>query len=263
MPGFYETLPTAPKHISVVVGPVDPANYRLCLVWLQELRKTIDKNIKAELIIGSWLKDYKLEEVFDEIHYLGAGNDMYWHEAGQTVSQPTILCFSYAALPDDEKAVSELVAQASAGQAFVSPFVVGGRMILDAGLVESDHGKQRLFTGCELGDNTYYGYTGWVRDVAGLTLDIFATSRENFAKLTDNKHGTTLTDVDLDKMKTADTRLIVNPRASFNFKGALTLDKFRNNQYFNPQLTQAHTDLYVKVSSWGNLKDLSERNNVE
>lgn len=263
MPGFYETLPNKPAKISVVIGPVDPDNHRLCAVWLQELHKRIDKKIKTELIVGDWLEAYKLKTGFDTIRYVKGAKDTYWHEAGQTVSQPVVLCFGTAALPDDNKAISELAAQASTGQTFVSPFVVGGKMILDAGLVESDHGKQRLFTGCELGDDSYYGYTGFVRNVAGLTLDIFATSRDNFAKLTEDKRGATLTDIDLDKMKTADTRLIVNPRAAFQFKGFLTLDKFRNDQYFNPQLTQAHTDLYVKVSSWGNLKDLSERDNVE
>ncbi len=263
MPGFYRTLPDTPTKLSIVIGPADADNHRLCAAWLQELGKKVDKNIQTELIIGDWLEPYKLKTGFDKVRHVSGDRNTYWQEAGKLVSEKTVLCFGVAALPDTEAIISELAAQASSGEAFVSPFIVGGKIILDAGLVESDHGKQRLFTGCELGDDTYYGYTGFIRNVAGLTLDIFATSRDNFTKLTQDKHGTALTDIDLDKAKTANTRLVVNPRAAINFKGALTLDKFHNDQFFNPQLTQAHTDLYVKVSSWGNLKDLSERDNAE
>jgi hypothetical protein len=229
------------------------------MVWLEELVKRIPKDMKTELIIGSWYKPYAPDTGFNGVKYIEAGKDTYWHQAGKAVNEKIVFCFSTAALPDGAEAISELVAQASAGDVFVSPFIVGGKMILDAGLVESDHGKQRLFTGCALGDDSYYGYTGFVRNVAGLTLDIFVTNRDNFVKLTSDKHGPSLTDIDLSKAKNAATRLVVNPRAKLNYKGALTVDKFHNDQYFNPQLTQAHTDLYVKVPFWGKLKELSEK----
>jgi hypothetical protein len=259
MPGFYRTLPDAPGRLSVVVGPTDRDKQRLCAVWLEELGKRFPKDTKTELVIGAWFKTYDTKAGFDKIEYIEEDKPSYWQRASNVVSEKTVLCFAAAALPDDAAAIAELAAQASAGDVFVSPFIVGGKMILDAGLVESDHGKQRLFTGCALGDDSYYGYTGFVRNVAGLTLDIFVTSRENFARLTHDKHGASLSDIDLDRAKNADTRLIVNPRAKFNFKGALTVDKFHNDQYFNPQLTQAHTDLYVKVPFWGKLKELSEK----
>lgn len=260
MPGFYRTLPQPPLKISIVIGPVDPNNYRLCAVWLNELAKKIPTDLKTELIVGDWLEKHELQG-YTHIKYLDCDQKTYWSKVADTVGENTVLCFSAAAIPDDPSAIYELISQASSGDKYVSPFIVGGNMILDAGLVESDHGKQRLFTGCELGDDTYYGYTGFVRNVAGLTLDIFATNKDNFAKVTRDKNNAILTDIDLDHAKTAQTKLVVNPRAKFNFKGYLTLDKFHNDQYFNPQLTQAHTDLYVKVPFWGNLKDRSEREN--
>jgi Glycosyl transferase family 2 len=264
LPGFYRTIPETPRKISLVIGPVDQSNHHLCVAWLKELSKQIDNGIETQLVIGDWLKRRDLGNSFSSVKYIEGRDDTYWQTAAKAADEPVVLCFGIAALPYDKHAISEIIAQASTGQTVVAPFVVGGdNTILDAGLVESEHGKQRLFTGCRLGDSTYYGYTGFVRNVAGLTLDIFAASRGKFVELTANKHGSTLTDIDLDKIKSHDTRLIVNPRAPLDFKGALTLDKFMNDQYFNPQLMQAHTDLYVKVSSWGNLKDVSERDNAE
>ena len=262
MPGFYATLPQTPSKLSVVIGPVDASNRRLCAVWLQELAKKIDHNIHTELVVGDWLEKYDIEAGFNSTHYIEGPDETYWRRAAAAVSHDNVLCFSNAALPDDEHAISEIIAQASVGNVVSSPYIVGGKMILDAGLVESDHGKQRLFTGCEIGDDSYYGYTGLVRNVAGLTLDIFAAKKDLFTRLAKNKTDTVLTDMDLDNVKDDDTRLIVNPRAKFNFNGTLNIENFRNERYFNPQLAQAHTDLYVKVSSWGNLKSISERDNA-
>jgi glycosyltransferase involved in cell wall biosynthesis len=261
-PGFYETLPDTPQKISIVVGPVDPVNYRLCLVWLAELAKRLDKKIKTELIIGEWLKNYKPDLGFETTHYVKEIDKNYWLEAAKAVSRPVVLCFTAAALPDNNQAVSKLAAMASVGQKIVSPFVIADdRNILDAGLVESGYGKQQLFTGCKLGDDSYYGSTEWTRNVAGLTLGFFAVSKENFADLASKATSRLLTDADLDKL--GEIQKVVTPHAYFIYKGELLAGAIKNNQYFNPQLTQAHTDLYIKVPRWGKLKEQGERENAE
>lgn len=260
-PGFYETLPRAPGKVSIVIGPVDTPNYRLCLVWLEELNKRIGKSLKIQLIIGDWLKKYKPNITFDTISYIEGSNKEYWHQAAKAVKESTVLCFTAAALPDDKQAILKLIAIVGGGQRIASPMVVSqDKSILDAGLVESDHGKQRLFTGCKLGDSTYYGSTEWVRNVAGLTLDFFACNKDNFTKLASSASSRLLTDKELDKL--GKIQKVVNPHAYFVYKGELLEDTFRNSRYFNPQLMQAHTDLYIKVPRWESLKDQSERENV-
>jgi glycosyltransferase involved in cell wall biosynthesis len=260
-PGFYETLPHAPKKISIVIGPVDSPNYRLCLTWLEELSGRINKATKTELIVGDWLKKYKPSFKFDSVCYVEGSDKEYWLKAAEAASEAVVFCFTAAALPHDDHAISKLAAMATKGQNVISPFVVSNdRIILDAGLVESDHGKQRLFTGCKLGDDSYYSSTELNRNVAGLTLDFFACNQEIFTKLAANAESSSLTDFDLDKLK--GIKKVVNPHAFFIYKGELLRDPLRNSKYFNPQLTQAHTELYVKVPRWENLKERSERENA-
>ena len=223
------------------------------------------KHIQAELVIGDWLEAYKHKLAFASIQYVKSAKNNYWDEASKLVNERVVLSFSLAALPDDSLAISRLAALASSSdKKVIAPFITSqAKTILDAGLVESDYGKQRLFTGCELGDNTYYGSTEWIRNVAGLTLNIFATCKENFVALTHNKTGQSLSDTDLEKLEKTDTsRLIVNPHALFIFNGALRADTFSNDQYFNPQLNQAQSRINVKIPYWNDLRALSEKNDA-
>lgn len=258
-PGFYETLPEAPKKVSIAIGPVDPSRYRLCLAWLEELSKYTD-HMNTQLIVGDWVKKYKTKLKFSSVNYIKSSDSEYWQNVAETVSGEVVLCFRAAALPRNKQEIQKLASAASLGNKIISPFIIStDNSILDAGLVESDHGKQRLFTGCKLGDDSYYGSTELVRNVSGLTMSFFACTKDNFVKLLSGAKGKVLSDKDLDNLGAI--RKVAYPHTPMIYKGELLDDALRNDLYFNPQLMQAHTDLYIKVPRWENLKEKSEREN--
>lgn len=259
-PGFYETLFPKPKAISIAVGPVDAPNHRLCVAWLEKL--CADANdVKVELIVGDWFAPYRAK-VTAAVR-LVSEQEKYWPAAAASVSHKTVVCFAGAALPlhGESGALVKIAAAATQTDVVVSPVLVGeDGTIMDAGLVESAYGKQQLFRGSKLGEDSYYGSTEWVRDVAGLTLEVFATSAEMFASIAKNARGDALNDGVLQQSANKTTRFILYPHAPFLRKGALKLPNLINNDYFNPQLTQAHSSIDVRLSAWSKLEQaVSER----
>ncbi len=242
-PGFYETIYMNPSKVSIVVGPVEKGYERLSAWWLGELLKKEGDLTNAELLIESWYRRFAKDDI--KIKYIDENN--FWRNVIEKSDGEVIVCFQEAALTRKSGDIKKLASVAeNIKGSFVAPIIVGkDGTIIDAGLVKSEYGLQPLFKGCKYSDSTFFGSTDWVRNVDSLTLDIFATRKENLLACgVDGIPKRRLITKDLEK----ETTCISWAHVVCDYNGFLA-NQVVQDTYFNHQLASASYEVSMKVTS--------------
>lgn len=269
-PGFYHIDYKRSKNFSLIIGRVGSDNRRLALVWVKNLLAGLHTIEASQVIIGEWAKNYPevIESYKNKLIYV-KNDKTYWLEAAKAVDKKLpVLVMRVAALPKGSKELADLIGYAqSQNTTIAAPILLSeDNVIIDCGFVESSYGLQPLFTEAKLGDNTYYGSTEWVRDVAALSLNVFAAKPEVFKHLVE-EHPTVLEDGEAlhsDDSLNQPTHMVINPLTPFYFKGYLRTAPIINDSFFNPDLTKAFPpSIGMRVSAWGRLKEESEHYSAE
>ncbi len=267
-PGWYEIEYAAPARTTIVVGPTAPDKRRMCAVWLQELVATAKAGLPAvELVVGDWFDGFRSDDVFNDVdvHLVSSDAKHYWQDAAEFTHGQAVLCFSAASSPVNSSAVAQLVSCAYQLNAIVAPVLIsGGKYILDAGLIETNVGLEPLFLESRLGDWTAFGSTEWVRNVSGLTMQVFAATTTTFRHVAQAvaKHQP-LDVISPDMLRDGQVDLVSSAHCQFLYKGPLTNLPLTNHSFGNPELAQiSPPSIRVKMSSWGTIGERSERENV-
>ncbi|OGL30391.1 hypothetical protein A3F37_00755 [Candidatus Saccharibacteria bacterium RIFCSPHIGHO2_12_FULL_41_12] len=245
-PGFYGVKYKNQNKFTIVIGSVGKKYARISAWWLNELLKKEKYLSGVELVVGDWYRPYAKHKNV-KITFV-ADQQNYWEEVATSITNNNVICFQEAVLPRRAGSLSELIA-ISHGilGSIVSPVIIGkDEIIVDAGLVESDYGLQPLFKGCKYGESTFFGSTDWVRNVSSLTLDVFATNKDQFIQLI--KNNTSAQKLTADLSQDAKVHSIVWAHTPCDYNGFLTNQSVKDG-YFNQQLANASYGISMKVTS--------------
>lgn len=253
-PGFYECAYKLPSSVTIVVGPVGEAYKLLARTWLQDLLGSFSEYEKVQIIAGEWSKELELKQ---GTSLTQVEDNKFWQDAAKNIKGEVAVCFNVATLPRDKHAINKIVGKAYGHASVVSPLVINERnMILDAGLVKGGQGLQPLFTENHVSESTFFGTTEWVRNIDGLTGNVFAAQASTMSDIL--SHATNqLEHSAFSKMPI--NSLVVDGMALHVFMGTLRDAPLADKGHFNPQLARAYAPNVVNASAWGSISERAER----